>query len=286
MRDVMERVPSDDRAGREEADSVPDESQVKGMGPDQRARLARTLAALDRPRPDLKAGLRRKLALSIALACCVFLAAWIGVLAVTLPSQYRAGGWRGAWVGFDVMELIGFAAVAWCAWRGKQLLVVALIVTSTLLFCDAWFDLTLDWGTRGFGFSVFSALCGELPLAILMIIGARRLLRLTIATAMAAQGIPGPVPPLWRVPLISTVHLDKAQRSHARLAHLDKLHRHATGDGHAAGAGQAAGDGQATGDDGRPGSAEGVGERGNDERVGEPVAGPGEPVRQNPGTGQ
>src|SRR5579863_9896318 len=211
MQDVVTRVPSEDRPGREEAGNVLDESQLRLMSPEQRARLARTLAALDRPRPDPKARLRRKLALALVLACCVFLIAWIGVLAVTLPSHYRAGGWRGAWVGFDIVELFGFAAVAWCAWRGKQLLVVALIVTSTLLFCDAWFDLTLDWGTPGFSFSVFSAVCGELPLAVLMIIGARRLLRLTIATAMAAQGIPGPVPPLWRVPLISTAHLDQAQ---------------------------------------------------------------------------
>jgi hypothetical protein len=229
MQDVVTRVPSEDRPGREEAGSVLDESQLRLMSPEQRARLARTLAALDRPRPDPKARLRRKLALALVLACCVFLIAWIGVLAVTLPSHYRAGGWRGAWVGFDIVELFGFAAVAWTAWRGKQLLVVALIVTSTLLCCDAWFDLTLDWGTRGFGFSVFSAVCGELPLAALMIIGARRLLRLTIATAMAAEGVPGPVPPLWRIPLISTMHLDNAQRSHARLVHLDKVRPHAAG---------------------------------------------------------
>jgi hypothetical protein len=197
-----------------------DEAELRLMSPEQRARLARTLAALDRPHPpyDPKVRLRRKIALTVALACCVFLVAWICVLAVTLPSRYRAGGWRGAWVGFDIVELFGFASVAWTAWRGKQLLIVALIVTSTLLCCDAWFDLTLDWGTHGFAFSVFSAVCGELPLAILMIVGARRLLRLTVATAMAGQGIPGPVPPLWRVPLISTGSLGQAERQAAAAA--------------------------------------------------------------------
>jgi hypothetical protein len=186
-----------------------DEAELRLMSPEQRARLARTLAALDGPRPrrdDPRAKRRRIIALTIVLASCVFLAVWIGVLAATLPSRYKAGGWRGAWVGFDVAELVAFAMVAWAAWRGKQLLIVCLIVTSTLLLCDAWFDLTLDWGTRGFDFSLFSALVAEVPMAALMIFGARRLLRLTIAAAMIREGIPGPVPPLWRVPLLDTGH--------------------------------------------------------------------------------
>jgi hypothetical protein len=190
-----------------------DEADLRLMSREQRARLARTLAALDGPRsplddPKLRRWARRRrvIALTIVVASCVFLAVWIGVLAATLPSRYKAGGWRGAWVGFDVAELISFAAVAWAAWRGKQLLIVCLVVTSTLLCCDAWFDLTLDWGTRGFDFSLFSALVAELPMAALMILGARRLLRLTIGATMAREGIPGPIPPLWQVPLLDTGH--------------------------------------------------------------------------------
>ena len=181
-----------------------DEAELRLMSPEQRARIARTLATLDAPRPfdDPKARKRRKLALTLAIGCCIFLAAWIGVLAVTLPSRYSAGGWRGAWVGFDVALLLAFASVAWTAWRGKQLLIVCLIVTATLLCCDAWFDLTLDWGTGGFYFSLLSAVVAELPLAILMALGARRLLRLTIATEMALEGATGPVPPLWQVALL------------------------------------------------------------------------------------
>jgi hypothetical protein len=180
-----------------------DEAELRLMSPEQRARLARTLAALDLPRPfdDPRARRRRKLALALVLACCVFLAAWIGVLAVTLPSRYSSGGWRGAWVGFDVALLLAFASVAWTAWRGKQLLIVCLVVTATLLCCDAWFDLMLDWGTRGFYVSLLSAVVAELPLAVLMGLGARRLLRLTVAAEMALEGVTGPVPALWRVAL-------------------------------------------------------------------------------------
>ena len=45
------------------------------------------------------------------------------------------------------------------------------------------------------------ALCVELPLAALAIIGARRLMRLNIRALGRFRGLPGPVPPLWKVPL-------------------------------------------------------------------------------------
>jgi hypothetical protein len=184
-----------------------DEAELRLMSAEQRARLARTLAALDLPRPpgsDPKVRRRRRIVLAIVIACCLFLAVWVVVLALTLPTRYKAGGWRGAWVGLDIAELLALASVAWAAWRGKQLLIVAMIVTATLMCCDAWFDLTFDWGTRAFSFSLFSAIFVELPVAAMMTLGARRLLRLTVATTLALQGSPGPVPPLWKVPLLGT----------------------------------------------------------------------------------
>ena len=144
---------------------------------------------------------RRRLFLLGTIVCCVVLAAWIGVLAVTLPQVYRAGDWRGAWVGFDLAELAAFAATAWAAWRGRQVLIMCLLVLATLLLCDAWFDVTLDVRTSGFLFSLLSALLIEIPLAVAAILAARRLLRLTIARIRSREGLPGPVPPLWRIPL-------------------------------------------------------------------------------------
>lgn len=184
-----------------------DEAELRLMSAEQRARLARTLAALDLPRPpgrDPAVRRRRRIVLAVVIGCCLFLAVWIVVLALTLPTRYKAGGWRGAWVGLDVAELLALASVAWTAWRGKQMLIVCMIVTATLMCCDAWFDLTLDWGTRSFSFSLLSAIFAELPLAAMMIVGARRLLRLTVATTLALAGSTGPVPPLWRVPLLGT----------------------------------------------------------------------------------
>jgi hypothetical protein len=180
-----------------------DEDDLKRLSPQERARLARALAALDELHPLEDPGFqrRRRLWLAFMIAVCVLLAGWIGVLAVTLPRDFAAGAWRVAWVGFDVALLAAFAATAWAAWRRLQMLIVCLIVTATLLCCDAWFDLTLDWGSREFTLSLISALVAELPLAVVFIIGARRLLRLTIRVAMARDGYPGPVPPLWRLAL-------------------------------------------------------------------------------------
>jgi hypothetical protein len=135
------------------------------------------------------------------IGCGLVLAAWIGVLAVTLPRYYRSGGWRGAWVGFDLGLLITFAITAWAGWRHRQLVIICLVVLATLLCCDAWFDVTLDLRTNDFLVSLLMALCVELPLATLAVIGARRLMRLNIRTVGRLAGRTGRVPPLWKIPL-------------------------------------------------------------------------------------
>jgi hypothetical protein len=179
-----------------------DEAELRRMTAKERAKLMRVLAAMEMPR--LVPGgshRRRRWFLLATIGCCVVLAAWIGVLAVTLPRFYRSGDWRGAWVGFDLAELIAFAATAWAAWRGRQILITCLLVLATLLFADAWFDVTLDVRTNGFLVSLLSALIVEIPLAIAALLAARRLQRLTIARIRRREGIHGPVPPLWRIPL-------------------------------------------------------------------------------------
>jgi hypothetical protein len=179
-----------------------DEAELRQMSPRERAKLMQALAVLDMPRlANSGSNRRRRWFLVITIVCCVVLAAWIGVLAVTLPPFYRAGDWRGAWVGFDLAELAAFAATAWAAWRGRQALIMCLLVLATLLLCDAWFDVTLDVRTSGFMFSLLSALLIEIPLAVAAILAARRLLRLTIGRIRTREGLVGPVPALWRIPL-------------------------------------------------------------------------------------
>lgn len=178
------------------------ESLRKLSGP-QRRQLLRELVDLERESgPGLGSSWKWDAALVALVGCCVVLAIWIGLLALTLPPQYRAGGWRGAWVGFDVAELLAFAATGWAAWRRRQLLIVSLAVLATLLVCDAWFDVMLDAHTPGFPTSLLSALLVELPLALLAILFARRLLRITIGQIMRYEGLTGRVPPLWQIPLL------------------------------------------------------------------------------------
>jgi hypothetical protein len=128
----------------------------------------------------------RRLALLVSAACCVILAGWIVVLAATLPHHFDAHHWRTVWVNFDVILLAAFAATAWAIWRERQILILLLVLVGTMLFCDAWFDVGTSLSTSGFVISLLSAVFAELPLAFLAFMGARRLLRATVAAAMLA----------------------------------------------------------------------------------------------------
>ena len=191
-----------------------DEDQLRSMSSEDRARLLRTIAEIDATSPVHTSSVhsspaaarpgsrrRRMIVVLVIATCCVLLAAWTAMLAATLPMQYRAGGWRGAWVGFDVALLIALGATGWAAWHGRQVLILCLTVVATLLLCDAWFDVVLDIRTRGFTMSLFTAVAVEVPLAVLAVLGARRLLRLSLGRAGLRAGPPGSRPSLWRMPL-------------------------------------------------------------------------------------
>jgi hypothetical protein len=181
-----------------------DEDQLREMSHADRHKLMRVLAALEHADPDAQhaSPRRRAIILAMILVCCVVLAAWIGILAVTLPRYYRSGGWRGAWVGFDLALLAAFAVTGWAAWRRRQVLIICLVVLATLLCCDAWFDVVLDARTSGFMLSVLSAVFIELPLAALAILGARRLLRLSMALIRKYEGETGETPSLRQANLV------------------------------------------------------------------------------------
>lgn len=131
----------------------------------------------------------------------VLLIPWVAVLATSLPDHHSADQWRLAWSGFDVALTLACAFAALTGWR-RQIVITALTVLGVLLVCDAWFDITLSWGTSEQTTSILSAVVVEIPVAIIAFALAHRLLRETVHYVWHLEGRDHPVPPLWRVPII------------------------------------------------------------------------------------
>jgi hypothetical protein len=180
---------------------VIEEAELRRLTARERRELIHTLARLEVPHPTLVE--RRRFGLLGMAGICVILAGWIAYLVLSLPNKFTSHDWTAVWVGLDIIELVSFAATAWAAWRQRQIVIVLMLVTGTLLLCDAWFDLALNYGTRGFTMSVISAVFAEIPLALLLFAAARRLIRLTVHSVMRLQGIEGNLPPLRRLPLFA-----------------------------------------------------------------------------------
>jgi hypothetical protein len=187
---------------------VINEADLRRMSPGERRRLARSLAVLDSPQRLLGIYLARgrRLGALVSVAACIVLAGWIIVLVLTLERSFHAQHWKGAWVGFDLVLLLAFAATGWAFWRGRQVVIACLIVTGTLLCCDAWFDVVLDLGSSDVWVSVAFAVLVELPMAFLLFNAARRLIRLSALIPLTQSGgltdyPDGTLPPLWKIPL-------------------------------------------------------------------------------------
>ncbi len=122
---------------------------------------------------------------------------WTIYLAITLPDKYIAHNWPVTWVGFDILLLVFMAATAVLGLLRRQLLVLTAFTTGILLVCDAWFDV-MTAGPTDMWLSVLTAALGELPLAVILITGALRILRLTATRLYVLD----PGMPLWRIPLL------------------------------------------------------------------------------------
>jgi hypothetical protein len=152
--------------------------------------------------------------LGVLTVSCLVLAPWIVILAIELPKRYVAAHWDVAWVGFDLALLIGLLSTAWAAWRRRQIVIVTAIVTATLLLSDAWFDVTTARVSQDRLLSMLTALLVEIPLALLLLAAALRLIAVTTRTVRASlDRDPRPVR-LWRVPLLLS---DAAEQEAVRL---------------------------------------------------------------------
>lgn len=144
------------------------------------------------------------------LVVVVGLIPWTAYLAISLPGRFQAHDWSLAWVGFDTALIAVLAYTAWAAWFRRQILAPTAIVAATMLLCDAWFDVTTSFGTRGEVLPIVTAMVGNVPLALFFIWLARRImLRTAVVVAVAAgDGTPPqrardvaiPFAPTWHRP--------------------------------------------------------------------------------------
>lgn len=155
---------------------------------------------------------RRARTLGLLSFCCVALIPWIVYLAISMPSGYHAKAWSAAWVGFDVLLLVALGMTALCALLRRQAAIPLATVSATLLVCDAWFDIALDWGTPDVRVSIASAVLVELPLAAFLGMWARTLLRVTALLQWRQLGLEGDPPALHRLPLLFMVATHEEQR--------------------------------------------------------------------------
>ena len=185
-----------------------DDHQIAALSRGQRSELARRLLAFDSgpPGTPVVAGSQgrpqRSLFLALVASACVVLMPWIVLLAVTLPKSYVVRRWTAVWTGFDIVLLVTIGACVWAAWRRRQVLIVLAVVGATLLTCDAWFDVMTASSRSDLWISAASALFVELPFAVVLLLVARRLLRLTLERARDLAGATGPVPPLYRIGIL------------------------------------------------------------------------------------
>lgn len=182
--------------------ATPTRDDVSGWSAEQRATVARLLAeSIDHSPSTMRSPGRRKLVLTVGGVGVLVLLPWLVFLSATLPATSDGGAWRIAWVGFDVALVAAFAATVLTVWLRRQVAVIALVVTSTLLTCDLWFDVCLSWGTAEHWSSVAGALV-ELPVAILLATSAALMMRRSFTVIARLRGQDQTAVPLWKQPMI------------------------------------------------------------------------------------
>ena len=171
--------------------ALPTPEDVATWSAEERASVARALDAhIERPHRQPRTRWQRRALIALTIVSAIVLLPWIGLLSVTLRETSSGGAWRIAWVGFDTALFLSFAVSGYFVWKRRQIAPVVMAVTATLVFTDAWFDLTLSWNTPEFLAAVLSALIIEVPLAIVLVLAATRMLRMNATTIRALRGHP------------------------------------------------------------------------------------------------
>jgi hypothetical protein len=178
-------------------DGILTDAQIAALTPEQRRDLIRRLEQplselID---PVLLSRIRR-IRLGLMIGGSIAMIPWLVYLSFTLPENYVAHNWPVTWIGFDVLLAAFMLATAVFGYLRRQVLLFAAFTSGVLLICDAWFDL-MTAGPDDLWLSVVTALLIEVPLAIFMIRGAQRIMRLT----MMRLWLLDPGVRLWHLPL-------------------------------------------------------------------------------------
>jgi hypothetical protein len=178
-------------------DGILSDAQIAALTPEQRRDL---ITRLEQPLSDVidpeRLSRIRRVRLSLMIGCSVAMIPWLVYLSVTLPQNYEAHNWPATWIGFDVLLVTFMLATAVFGYLRRQVLLFFAFTSGVLLICDAWFDL-MTAGPDDLWLSVVTAMLIEVPLAIFMIRGAQRILRLT----MMRLWLLNPGVRLWHLPL-------------------------------------------------------------------------------------
>jgi hypothetical protein len=187
-----------------EDDGVLTDEEIAGLAPAERRAL---IARLARPLTDVAdpGHLRRerRLRIGVVAAAAILLVPWIIYLAIALPGVHRIRNWDVLWVGLDGVELALLAFTLWLGWQRRVLVILSAFATGVVLLCDAWFDL-LTASPGELWQAVLAAVLLEIPLALLLMSGAVRVIRTSAALlwfsdpdthiwAIRIPGIPGRV---------------------------------------------------------------------------------------------
>jgi hypothetical protein len=142
---------------------------------------------------------QRLIRLGLSAVAALLLVPWIFYLAFALPNEHAVRNWDVMWVGFDIAELALFAVTFWLMYKRRLLAVLTGVATGVLLLCDAWFDI-MTAAPGDLWQSVAAAVVIEIPLAVFLMSGAFRAIRIVPAMLWFAE--PGAHTWEVRLPLV------------------------------------------------------------------------------------
>jgi len=183
--------------------AVPGRDEVETWSDEERAEMARALdAVITRPVFQRRNARVRRLVLGVTIGGAALLVPWVVYLSLTLPRTQSGGAWRLVWVGFDIALAGALAFTGWLAWHRRQVVLVGLVVSATLVVTDAWFDVCLSWNSPEQAGALASAVLIEIPVALLLSRAALIVMRRSAQTVALLRGQSATTAPLWRQPII------------------------------------------------------------------------------------